>query len=316
MYNAGRLLMDLAQGKNFTTKDFVAGLASNIIQSYNPLGSDIDPQNLSGSIITLATPYIISPIVDVATNRDFTGRAIVPPNSSDPEQRKPDSQLYRKGVNPYFRDFAQFLNEATGGDDYYSGTLDWSPEQIQHIFNGYIGGIGSIMQRSLGMQKTWEEEGWDAIEPRQIPLYRRFSYKGDESSGKYEMWKELPYISSRYNKWHDMLYNQDKAKEAEKFKEENYGAIKFYQEFIKPVKAKEVNKIGVFANKIEKTGDEKTSKALRKQRDDIADKIGMAEVKAWDIIRNTKDKEKIDAAIKELNNTLNKINKEAFGKTE
>jgi hypothetical protein len=301
-YSAGRLMMDLSRSKHFTAMDLTAGITNSILSGFNPLGSDIEPQNLSGSIVNLITPYFASPIADVAMNKNFTGRDIVP--VANPFDYKPFAYRHRQGVNPHMKGFAQWLNSATGGNAHRSGYLDWSPEQMQHIMNGYLGGIGSIIQRSMGMKKTWSDEGWDAVDPRQIPLYRRFSYKADEATARYEMYKEMPYISSVYKEWDDLRNNPNTREEAKEFWNENYGMAQFYR-FASKFETGITRKIGGRANKMEKRGrDEKDVADTRNWRDQLGNAIGKAELKALDKIRETtgtvKDKTEIDEAIGEM----------------
>jgi len=234
-YAAGQMIAEGFFNEKFTAKDFAAGLANSIMDGYNPLGSDIDIENISGTITDLATPYFFKPIVDLAVNKDFTGKAIVPEPPSYLGYDVPQSHRYREGVNPYLRDLAIWLNDITGGSEFESGGWDKSPEAMEHLFNSYLVGLASITGRAIGMAKSISEG--EEIQPRQVPIFRRFMHKASPSIDRgtsREAKKKTGAVAAKlgsYNSRFAAAKSEEETaeigEESRKFLDDNYGYVLF-----------------------------------------------------------------------------------------
>lgn len=172
IWNVGRMMAEGATRKDgFTTMDAASEIASSIVGSFSPFGADIDPSNVPGTVLGLGTPTAVKPWSELALNKNFSGRPIMPENIPG-MTNKPESELYYQGVNPYARELAAFLNEMTDGDKWHSGAVSVSPEKMEHVFNAYTGGVGRMLQQGFGIAKTWGEG--EATTIRQWPFARRF----------------------------------------------------------------------------------------------------------------------------------------------
>lgn len=120
-------------------------------------------------------PDVFGPVIDVAFNRDFTGRDI----AKDTEWTKnlPEYERVYKGVSPVYVEFSRMLNDALGGDDARKAT--WfgdfiNPAYMEHIITSYTGGIGKTISNLAGAAADISTGEADNIEFRTIPVINRF----------------------------------------------------------------------------------------------------------------------------------------------
>ena len=128
-------------------------------------------------------PDIIAPLMDVALNRDFTGRDI----AKDTEWTKylPEYERIYKGVSPVYVEFSRLLNDVLGGDDARKAT--WfgdfiNPAYMEHIITSYTGGIGKTISNLAGAAADIATGEADNIEFRTIPVINRFGSPVTERS--------------------------------------------------------------------------------------------------------------------------------------
>ena len=119
-------------------------------------------------------PDLVAPLMDVALNRDFTGRDI----AKDAEYTKnlPEYERIYKGVSPVYVSVSRMLNEI-GGDEArrspYFGTFI-NPAYMEHLVTSYTGGIGKTISNVVGMAADAVTGETDNIEFRTVPVANRF----------------------------------------------------------------------------------------------------------------------------------------------
>lgn len=119
-------------------------------------------------------PDLVAPLMDVALNRDFTGRDI----AKDAEYTKnlPEYERIYKGVSPVYVSVSRMLNEI-GGDEArrspYFGTFI-NPAYMEHLVTSYTGGIGKTISNVVGMAADAVTGKTDNIEFRTVPVANRF----------------------------------------------------------------------------------------------------------------------------------------------
>lgn len=119
-------------------------------------------------------PDLVAPLMDVALNRDFTGRDI----AKDAEYTKnlPEYEKIYKGVSPVYVSVSKMLNEI-GGDEArrspYFGTFI-NPAYMEHLVTSYTGGIGKTISNVVGMAADAVTGETDNIEFRTVPVANRF----------------------------------------------------------------------------------------------------------------------------------------------
>lgn len=166
-YALGRNLMSMMPegmgGKGDSLMTAFGNVATTTVESFSPLGSE-------SSFLQIASPTILDPIVQTATNEKFYGAPIKPGQVGyGPE--KPESQLYWSTVNPRIKALSAWLNAISGGDEYTSGLVDISPEVIEHWIEFLGGGTGRAAYRLWELpEKVLADEPvvWD-----DIPVVRR-----------------------------------------------------------------------------------------------------------------------------------------------
>lgn len=127
-------------------------------------------------------PDLIAPLMDVALNRDFTGRDIA--KDTDWTKNLPEYERVYKGVSPVYVEFSRMLNQI-GGDDARRSPLFGTfinPAYMEHLITSYTGGIGRTISNLTGAAVDLATGEADNIEFRTIPIINRFGSPVTERS--------------------------------------------------------------------------------------------------------------------------------------
>lgn len=181
LYSAGVRMADAAMGKS-TAGDAVAGMLTDALNSFNPMGGSGITQG-AGAVASAFFPTMARPLVEIGLNQNFMGRPIYP--KSFGKQEKADAYNYFTGTPEVYTDLAQALNEGTGGDMFQSGAIDLSPNTMQYLVGYYLSGAGRNVDRLVKMATSNER-----IEAADVPFLRSFA--GDSSN-------DTRSLSERYN---------------------------------------------------------------------------------------------------------------------
>ena len=165
--NFGRTLSRYARGGYTEGEVFESGVMT-AIDAFNPLGG-------TESFANFASPTVIDPFMDLIENEDFAQKPVYKEGSPFGTPQ-PSSQLYWSTTSPFFKDFAQWLNEFTGGSPARPGFIDASPDALEFLFGYFTGGVGRFAERvgrfGVGIAtdpaEVFSEEGM-----RSIPFVRR-----------------------------------------------------------------------------------------------------------------------------------------------
>ena len=130
----------------------------------------------AGNAAVNFTPTIAQPIAQLIVNKDYFGTPIYRKtafNEQDPEWTK----AY-KSTNQLLEGATEFLNELTGGDEVKNGLIDLNPAIIEHLYEGYLGGMGKTINRAAKtLSMLWDE---DARTWRNVPVVSSFYQVSDE----------------------------------------------------------------------------------------------------------------------------------------
>ena len=159
---------------------------STAASAFNPIGGDT-------SLLRAVSPDVLDPIVDLSTNRDWKGDAIVPEPSPFSPYRDPDSERHWQTVNFLFEKSAKGVNRLFGGNEVESGKflgldMSVSPETLEHMMEHFLGGAGSSVfdatkfVSTVSTGKEWKGED--------IPIVKRF-IASPSSFYELEKFKEL-----------------------------------------------------------------------------------------------------------------------------
>ena len=195
-------------------------------------------------------PDLISPLMDIALNRDLTGRAIAKTNEFN--RHMPEYERVYKGVSPVYIEFSRMLNEI-GGDDARRTPLFGNfinPAYMEHLITSYTGGIGKTISNVTGMAIDLSTGNADNIEARTIPVLNRFINPVTDRT-----------VSAAVNR---VFYDYQERYESAKFAEKRYkqfvkdGRSEFKKELKEMEKNGESRFIDYFGEKM---------KTLRKMQD-------------------------------------------------
>lgn len=209
----------------FGLGDIVAGYAVNDkLKSSTPIGYDILGQmaqlvpasdflghhspssnikELGEDAMLAVTPTTISPAMELAFNRNWTGRPFY--RDYDYLDKAPRWKRAYDNTNNVYMSINKWANQGTNGIDGSNAdmkgneTLDYltAPYAWEHLIDSYTGGMGSTIGRTYktleavgkgvvsgakskkGFGKGFSEE-FDKFDKNQIPLYRVFNYSPKE----------------------------------------------------------------------------------------------------------------------------------------
>lgn len=162
----------------------VAEIGSAAVDSFNPLGGAFEPD--PAGIAEFAFPTVTEPLIQLIANRDFAGRPIEPTKF---DKTKPDSANFFSGASETSKAITAWLNRATGGDEFEAGSIDISPETLDHLSKFLGSGAGATLGRvfDLGLKANDPEE---EVTPRDIPIIRRL-YREPSTFASQSDFKEL-----------------------------------------------------------------------------------------------------------------------------
>ncbi len=143
------------------------GAAGNIVaavaDSFNPLGN-------GGTLSNFFAPTLLDPVVDINTNTDYFGENIVPRQF---DETTPYAERYKPNVNPLAKGLTDALASATGGSPERAGSIDWSPEWVEHIWDFATGGVGRLFSRASSTASALTND--EDIDVQKVPFARIFA---------------------------------------------------------------------------------------------------------------------------------------------
>jgi len=177
-WNMGRATSAVIRGAMSPARA-VNSVAGTMLEIINPMGDDHD-------MLALVSPTILDPYVALASNEDFTGRAIF--KEGMPGQVETSSAYQHwNTTSPTFQAITQAVNDMTGGNEVVPGAIDFSPDVAEYLFNYYTGGLGRFISRTLDapwtIMQPIAQGSWDGETIEATPMLRRLytmpSTRGD-----------------------------------------------------------------------------------------------------------------------------------------
>jgi hypothetical protein len=149
-YNVGRLINDVQRGAKDPIEASI-DMAGIIFNQFNPVGGETSANKMK-HLAKLISPSILDPVAQIAMNENFFGAPVKPTQSTFVVQ-KPNSQMYWQSVRPTSRWITSELNRITteegGVPGIRGGRLDISPEDLDHLYDGYTSGAGRFARQTL-----------------------------------------------------------------------------------------------------------------------------------------------------------------------
>lgn len=144
-----------------TPLEAFGNVAGSFVDSFNPLGS--------ASLLNTLVPTIADPVADIASNKDFFGEDIVPRQF---DETTPYAERYKPNVSPYAKWITDSLSSLTGGSPERPGSIDWSPEWVEHLADFTFGGLGRFFTRSMSVGDAWVKG--EELDATKTPFKRVF----------------------------------------------------------------------------------------------------------------------------------------------
>ena len=172
VYGMGELMISVLNGKEHLTDGEIAEAITGQATQILP----IDFLEGGGGLNAFA-PSAYKPLWEAyVAEKSWTGMPLykdTPYNKDMPEWTK----AY-KSANKYIVGLANAMKEATGGDPYTKGTIDFNPAKIEYMLNGYFGGVFGTIDKLSKMVET--VTGNREYDPRSFLLANRLVKAGDE----------------------------------------------------------------------------------------------------------------------------------------
>ena len=172
VYGMGELMISILNGKEHLT-------GGEIAESITGQVTQILPIDLleGGGGLNAFVPSAYKPLWEAyVAEKSWMGMPLykdTPWNKDMPEWTK----AY-KSANKYIVGLANVMNEATGGDSYTKGAIDFNPAKIEYMLNGYFSGVFGTIDK---LSKTAETvTGNREYDPRSFLLANRLVKAGDE----------------------------------------------------------------------------------------------------------------------------------------
>ncbi|EJW94325.1 SNF2 family protein [gut metagenome] len=201
VYGLGELMMSTICGKEHLSDGELAMQVAAQMSQVMPL----DLMN-DGGLMGLI-PSMVKPWAEVHENKSWTGLPIykdTPYNKDMPEWTKAYSN-----ANKYIVGLSAAMNEVSGGDKYTKGNLDFNPSKVEHLLNGYFGGVFNTIDRMTKMAET--AAGAREFDPQNFLILNRVVKAGDErtehravNNEYFRLQKELETVGRRLRN-----YNHD-----------------------------------------------------------------------------------------------------------
>ena len=173
----GYMMADIITGAK-TPKEIAPFMWSTTLDAFSPFGG-------AQEIRDIVTPTAMKPIIEQSRNRDWKGSPIYKQRYGD--MTIPDSQLYFDNVSPLTREITTWLNKATGGDQFTSGSVmgfdtSFNASAVEHLLGSITGGLGKFVGRTfdLAMSPITDHD----IAFKDVPVVRRFGITENKHYGR------------------------------------------------------------------------------------------------------------------------------------
>lgn len=205
IYGLGEMSSGIVSGKEkYTDKKMAMKIAEQM--------SQVLPLDMmeGGGGFSAFVPSSVKPLIEAGDNKDWTGLPLYKDN--DFNKGMPEWTKAFKSVDPAILAMTEYANKLTGGDKYTIGAVNLNPAIIEHILDGYFGGIEATRAQMVKSAET--AFGSRDFDWRNIPVGNRLIKSGDERTKKkaidnayYENLEEMDKIGQRLRGYRKELSN-------------------------------------------------------------------------------------------------------------
>lgn len=216
-YGLGELAQSVLSGnEEYTATD----IATKMLEQVSLL-FPVDFMEGGGSLTSFVPSYA-KPIVEAyVTNKDYTGTPIY--KDAEYNKNRPEWTKAYKGTNQALVWASRLLNELGGGDDVKKanvGVMDVNPAKIQHLFEGYFGGLGKFVFQTMKVASMPFNE--DHRELKNVPIINSFYKTSDERTKDRAITSKFYKYNDEYQKTKELLSLYKKELQAPEYKSKFY----------------------------------------------------------------------------------------------
>lgn len=206
VYGLGELTCGALSGKDdYTPEELGVRMAEQVSQIL-----PIDMLEGEGGFSAFVPSYVKPLWEAYVTNKDWTGIPIYKEN--DFNRGMPEWTKAYSGTSPELVKLAKTLNAWSGGSKYRPGRIDVNPARVEHLFESYLGGVGTTLNQAKKMVMMPVDE--EMRELRNVPILSRFVRSADERAGRkridelyYRNVERFKKIGQEYNGYRKELNN-------------------------------------------------------------------------------------------------------------
>lgn len=216
-YGLGELAQSVLSGnEEYTSTDIATKMLEQVSQLF-----PVDFMEGGGSLTSFVPSYA-KPIVEAyVTNKDYTGTPIY--KDAEYNKNRPEWTKAYKGTNQALVWASRLLNELGGGDDVKKanvGVMDVNPAKIQHLFEGYFGGLGKFVFQTMKVASMPFNE--DNRELKNVPIINSFYKTSDERTKDRAITSKFYKYNDEYQKTRELLSLYKKELQAPEYKSKFY----------------------------------------------------------------------------------------------
>lgn len=205
IYGMGELAHGVISGnERYSNSELARQMASQVSQIM-PIDMLEGGGGISPFIPSAAKPFTEAYIM----NKGWTGLPVykdTPFNKNDPEWTKAYAS-----TDKHLVDFAKWLNETSGGDDFKKGAIDINPAKIEYLLNGTFGGMLTFPNK---LKKSAETAFGDRdFEWRNMPIANRLIKSGDERTANRKLQNEYFKYQKEYKETERLMRKYESADE-------------------------------------------------------------------------------------------------------
>ncbi|MDE5688650.1 MAG: methyltransferase domain-containing protein [Paramuribaculum sp.] len=203
MYGMGELAHGVISGnERYSNTELARQMASQVSQIF-PIDMLEGGGGVSPFIPSAAKPFTEAYIM----NKGWTGLPVykdTPFNKNMPEWTKAYAS-----ADKHLVDFAKWLNETSGGDDFKKGSIDINPAKIEYLLNGTFGGLFTFPNK---LKKSAETAFGDRdFEWRNMPIANRLIKSGDERTAYRKLQNEYFKYQEEYKETGRLMRKYENA---------------------------------------------------------------------------------------------------------
>lgn len=223
--NTSRVLTELMMtgGEDWQTR--VPTAMAEIVNAANPLGGGGDWTTLHGPL-TMVMPTVLDPVVDLAMNRDFTGKPI---SRTSYNEHTPGTDMAREGTlrtpsGQVYLGISEAINSLSGGNARKAGTFSPTPEEVRYVLGVAGGGVFRETEKAINAAVMLVRG--DEIKATQVPLGSRFVGEvRDEDVQRTRFYKNSRKLEDLEADLKNARKSQDEAEERRLAKDARTGLI-------------------------------------------------------------------------------------------